>query len=166
MSFPAKEKEEGVCTIFVDGSSNSKGSGAGVFVENDEGIMIELSLGLSFTMTNNTVEYEVFPTGLRVAKDLGAKKVKICTDSQLVVSQVTGEYQVREEHLQEYVQLVQMKMKEFDSVEDVHVPYEQNARADILSKLASTRTTNENKTVIQEVLSEPSCAPDFRVSIH
>jgi len=156
MTFPAEEKEEGVWTVFVDGSSNSKGSKAGVIIENDEGIMIELYLGLSFTMTNNTAEYESFLAGLRVAKDLGAKKVKLCTDSQLVASQVTSEYQFRKEHLQEYVELVQMKMKEFDSVEVVHVPCEQNAREDILSKLASTQMANRNKTVIQEVLSEPS----------
>jgi hypothetical protein len=47
-------------------------------------------------------------------------------------------------------------MKEFETVEVTHVPREQNTRADILSKLASTRTANGNKTVIQEVLSEPS----------
>jgi ribonuclease HI len=100
--------------------------------------VIELSLGLSFAMTNNTPEYEAFLAGLWVAKDMGAKRVKICKDSQLVASQVTGEFQVREEHLQEYVLQVQAKMKEFDFVDIVHVPREQNARADILSKLAST----------------------------
>jgi hypothetical protein len=47
-------------------------------------------------------------------------------------------------------------MKEFEVVEVTHVPREQNTRADILSKLASTRTANGNKTVIQEVLGEPS----------
>jgi len=47
-------------------------------------------------------------------------------------------------------------MKEFETVEVTHVPREQNTRADILSKLASTRTANVNKTVIQEVLNEPS----------
>jgi len=46
-------------------------------------------------------------------------------------------------------------MKEFESVEVNHVPREQNTRVDILSKLASTRTANGNKTVIQEVLNEP-----------
>jgi len=35
-------------------------------------------------------------------------------------------------------------------------PYEHNMRTDILYKLASTQTTNGNKTVIQEVLTEPS----------
>jgi len=47
-------------------------------------------------------------------------------------------------------------MKEFEVVEVTHVPHEQNTRADILSKLASTQTTNGNKTVIQEVFNEPS----------
>jgi hypothetical protein len=73
-----------------------------------------------------------------------------------VASQVTGDYQVREEHLQQYVQLVLEKMKEFKTVEVTHVPREQNTRADILLKLASIRTANGNKTVIQEVLNEPS----------
>jgi ribonuclease HI len=82
--------------------------------------------------------------------------VKIFTDSQLVASQVTGEFQVKEDHLQKYIQLVLEKMNEFDVVEVIHVPHEQNTRADILWKLASTRTANGNKTVIQEVLGEPS----------
>jgi len=73
-----------------------------------------------------------------------------------VASQVTGEYQVREEHLQEYVQLVLEKIKGFETVEVTHVPREQNTRADILSKLARTQIANGNKTVIQEVLNEPS----------
>jgi len=107
-------------------------------------------------MTNNTAEYEAFLVGLRVAKDMGAKRIKIYIDSQLVASHITSEFQVREEHLQEYVLLVQAKMKEFDYVEVVHVPHEQNARLDILSKLASPRVENGNKIVIHEVLTEPS----------
>jgi len=69
---------------------------------------------------------------------------------------VTGDYQVREEHLQQYVQLVLKKMEEFEAVEVTNVPRKQNTQADILSKLASTRTANGNKIVIQEVLNEPS----------
>jgi hypothetical protein len=34
--------------VFVEGSSNSKGSGAGVIIENNEGIVVEISLGLPF----------------------------------------------------------------------------------------------------------------------
>lgn len=156
MTFPDDANEEGIWIIYVDGSSNSKGSGAGVIVDNSNKIVIELSLGLSFTMTNNTAEYEAYLVGLRVAKDMEAKRVKICTDSQLAASQVSGEFQVQEEHRQEYVLVVQAKIKEFDSVEVEHVLREINTRENILSKLASTRTTNGNITVIQEVLTEPS----------
>jgi ribonuclease HI len=98
-----------------------------VIIENNKGIVIEVSLSLSFAMTNNTAEYEAFLAGIRITKDMGAKRIKICTDSQLMASQVTDEYQVREENLQEYVQLMQTKMIEFDSVDTVHVPREQNA---------------------------------------
>jgi len=155
MTFPMEDNTE-EWTVFVDGSSNSKGSGAGIIIENNKGTVVEISLGLSFPVTNNTTEYEAFLAGLRTAQDLGDKKVKIFSDSQLVASQVTGEFQVKEEHLQQYVQLVLEKMKEFETVEVTHNPREQNTRADILSKLASTRTASGNKTVIQEVLNEPS----------
>jgi len=74
----------------VDGSSNSKGSGTRIIIENNKGIVVEISLGFSFPITNNTAEYEAFLAGLRTAQDLGAKKVTIFTDSQLVASQVTG----------------------------------------------------------------------------
>jgi ribonuclease HI len=52
---------------------------------------------------------------------MGAKKVKIFTYSQLVASQVTGEFQVKEDHLQKDDQLVLKKMKEFETVEVTHV---------------------------------------------
>jgi len=155
MTFHTKENKEG-WTVFVDGSSNSKGSGARIIVENGKGMGVEISLGLSFLVTNNTTEYKAFLVGLRIAKDLGARKIRIFTDSQLVALQVTGDFQVREEHLHQYVRLVLEKMKVFETVEVTHVPREQNTQTDILSKLASTRTANGNKTVIQEVLNEPS----------
>lgn len=81
MTFPDVANEEGIWTIYVDGSSNSKGSGAGVIVDNNNEIIIKLSLGLSFIVTKNTAEYEAFLAELRDAKDMGAKRVKICRDS-------------------------------------------------------------------------------------
>ncbi|MCI57897.1 maturase K, partial [Trifolium medium] len=40
-------------TIFVDGSSNPQGSGAGIIVKNGEEVLIEVSLELAFQTTNN-----------------------------------------------------------------------------------------------------------------
>ncbi|GAU32496.1 hypothetical protein TSUD_317030 [Trifolium subterraneum] len=149
--------EKNKWTIFVDGSSNSQGSGAGIILENGDGVLIEVSLGLSFPTTNNQAEYEAFLAGLRLAEDMGAEEITIFTDSQLVASQVSGEYQTKEERLLEYLNLIRAKLAKFKETEVKHVPREHNARADVLSKLASTRRKKAgNQSLIQETLTKPS----------
>ncbi|XP_058764605.1 uncharacterized protein LOC131638060 [Vicia villosa] len=143
-------------TIYVDGASSSSGSGAGIILENDEGLIIEVSLVLSFTTSNNQAEYEALLAGLRLAEDVGAREVKIYTDSQLAASQISGDYQAKNDILAEYLTLVKDKMKRFSKAEVEHIPREHNSRADVLSKLASTRKKGGNKSVIQEILSRPS----------
>ncbi|GAU46452.1 hypothetical protein TSUD_402190 [Trifolium subterraneum] len=143
-------------TIFVDGASNATGAGAGIILENEEGILIEVLLALSFSTSNNQAEYEAFLAGLRLAEDVGAKEIKIYTDSQLVALQVLGEYHAKNDNLSEYLVLVKERITKFDSAEIQHVPREHNKRADILSKLASTKRKNGNKSVIQEILFHPS----------
>ncbi|MCI27926.1 hypothetical protein A2U01_0049126 [Trifolium medium] len=76
--------EKNKWTIFVDGSSNSQGSGAGIILKNGEGVLIEVSLGIAFHTTNNQAEYEAFLAGLRLAEDMEVEEIKIFTDSQLV----------------------------------------------------------------------------------
>ncbi|GAU49214.1 hypothetical protein TSUD_369830 [Trifolium subterraneum] len=149
--------EKNKWTIFVDGSSNSQGSRAVIILENGDGVLIEVSLGLSFPTTNNQAEYEAFLAGLRLAEDMGAEEIKIFTDSQLVASQVSGEYQTKEERLLEYLNLIKTKLAKFKETEVKHVPREHNARADVLSKLASTRRKKAgNQSLIQETLTKPS----------
>ncbi|GAU46144.1 hypothetical protein TSUD_401460 [Trifolium subterraneum] len=149
--------EKNKWTIFVDGSSNSQGSGADIILENGDGVLIEVSLGLSFPTTNNQAEYEVFLAGLRLAEDMGAEEIKIFTDSQLVASQVSGEYQTKEERLLEYLTLIKTKLAKFKETKVKHVPREHNARAYVLSKLASTRRKKAgNQSLLQETLTRPS----------
>jgi ribonuclease HI len=57
----------GSWVVHVDGSCNEKGSGAGVIVENDEGIVVEYSLKFSFPASNNQAEYEACLAGIRMA---------------------------------------------------------------------------------------------------
>ncbi|XP_058726454.1 uncharacterized protein LOC131597805 [Vicia villosa] len=149
-------------TIYVDGASSSSGSGAGIILENDEGLIIEVSLVLSFNTSNNQAEYEALLAGLRLAEDIGAREVKIYTDSQLVASHISGEYQAKNDVLAEYLALVRDKMKKIAKVEVEHIPREHNSRADILSKLASTRKKGGNKSVIQEILPRPSVGENAR----
>ncbi|GAU32026.1 hypothetical protein TSUD_147220 [Trifolium subterraneum] len=125
--------------------------------------MIKVSLALSFSTSNNQAEYEAFLAGLHLAEDVGAKEIKIYTDSQLVASQVLGEYQAKNDNLSEYLTLVKERITKFDSTKIQHVPREHNKRADILSKLESTKRKSGNKSVIQEIISHPSIQKPTRV---
>ena len=142
--------------IFIYGASSSTGSRAGILLENKEGIMIEHSLSLSFPTSNNQDEYEALLIGLRLAEDLGAREVQVFTDSQLVTSQVRGEYQAKNDSLIEYLNLVKERMKKFDRAKIKHVPREHNTQANIFSKLVSIKKKGGNKSVIQESISRPS----------
>jgi hypothetical protein len=76
--------------IYVNGSSNTKGCGVGVILENSYGLATEYSLKFDFPKSNNQAEYEACLAEIRMAKELGANAVTICSDSKLVVSQIKG----------------------------------------------------------------------------
>ena len=52
------ENHPGEWRIYVDGSSDIKGCGAGVILENSEGLAVEYSLRFDFPTSNNQAEYE------------------------------------------------------------------------------------------------------------
>ncbi|XP_072060454.1 uncharacterized protein [Arachis hypogaea] len=141
-------------TLFVDGASNPQGAGAGILLESSDGIIIEHSLKFSFKASNNQAEYETLIAGLRLAKDLHVKILKIHCDSLLVVQQVNNGFQTKDQILLKYLDIVQKLLHDFSNVELIHIPREQNNRADILSKLATTQT--QTSTLFQSTLSRPS----------
>jgi len=56
----------------------------------------------NFTTSNNQVKYEVLVAGMKLAHEMGVKKVKWYSDSQLVTSQIKVEYKAKELMLQKY----------------------------------------------------------------
>ena len=54
---------------------------------------------MRFPATNNGVEYEGILTGLRLGKAFGVKNLLIQSDSKLVVEQIKGEYEAKEERM-------------------------------------------------------------------
>jgi len=65
---------------------------------------------------------------------------------------VTGEYQAKDPQTTAYLRYVEVLKRAFAAFELVHVPREQNARADLLAKLASSSKGRRQSTVIQETL--------------
>ena len=66
-------------------------------------IQIKYAVKLRYNATNNTAEYEVLLTGLKLAIKVRAEYLKIYSDSQLVINQVKGTYQVKEPSIVRYV---------------------------------------------------------------
>uniref|UniRef100_A0A2N9FU44 Uncharacterized protein n=1 Tax=Fagus sylvatica TaxID=28930 RepID=A0A2N9FU44_FAGSY len=75
--------------------------------------------------------------------------VTIRSDSQLIVGQVNGEYEAREDRMKKYLKLVRNAMTWFDEVMLVQVPREQNTEADALAKLASSDEATDQYIDVQ-----------------
>ena len=82
--------------------------------------------------TNNEAEYRALIRGLEVASKQGCTEVKARGDSQLVVRQVTGDWQTNEPRLRELRDRVQELVEEFETFEIQHIPREENREADEL----------------------------------
>ncbi|MCI84401.1 gag-pol polyprotein, partial [Trifolium medium] len=70
-------------TLSIDGSSNLKGSGAGVVLEGPDGVLMEQSLRFAFKASNNQAEYEALLAGMKLAKEMEVQELKAQSDSQL-----------------------------------------------------------------------------------
>lgn len=84
----------------MDDSSNNKGSEVDVILENQKGVMVEVSLAFSFSISKNQAEYEACIAGLQLAQDFKANRVKLHTDSLLVVSKIKEEVNAKNVVLQ------------------------------------------------------------------
>jgi ribonuclease HI len=156
LTAPPEESKEQPWTLSVDGASNVRGSGAGVVLEGPDGVLIEQSLRFAFKASNNQAEYEALLASIKLAKEMDITDLKAKSDSQLVTNQVSGEFQTKDPQLVKYLERVRNLANHFNSFELVYVPREQNARADLLSKLASTKKPGSNRTFIQETIANPS----------
>ena len=75
---------------------------------------------------------------MELAKSLEAELVLILGDSQLVMGQVNGTCEAKEERMKKYLEKVLQSVKKFKETTFVQIPREENMDADALAKEAST----------------------------
>ena len=75
-------------TLWVDGVSRSSGSGIGLLLQSPMGEQLEQAIGLGFPASNNEAEYKGILSGLDLALALSVSKLRVYSDSQLVVRHV------------------------------------------------------------------------------
>ncbi|XP_057530798.1 uncharacterized protein LOC130809160 [Amaranthus tricolor] len=142
--------------LYVDGSSTQSASGAGLLIVSSAGVRMERAVRFEFATSNNEAEYEALLMGLRICYETGAKKLSAFSDSQLIVGQVNGEFEAKDDSMKMYLQQVKEFVQKFDKFTLEHIPRSQNAQADSLAKLASSAETSAARDIIWEVLPNPS----------
>ena len=89
--------------VYMDGASNQKGYGVGLVLISPEKLIIEKSLRLGFLAKNNETEYEALLEGMSMVQRMRGKLATMLSDSRLVVGQVKGELEARDERMQGYL---------------------------------------------------------------
>jgi ribonuclease HI len=127
--------------IYVDGGSrgNPGPAGAGVVIHTDEGQLIHEGGYFLGRQTNNAAEYHALLRGLMRAEKCGRQRLTIHSDSELLVRQVTGEYDIKSPKLEQLYQQVQLFLLRAPRWTLRHIKREHNQRADELVNLALDR---------------------------
>ena len=108
--------------MHFDGSKMRTGLGAGVVLTSPKGDKLRYALQIHFAASNNVAEYEALIHGLRLAKELGIRRILCYGDSDLVVQQSSGDWDAKDANMASYRFLVQQLSEYFEGCEFLHMP--------------------------------------------
>jgi ribonuclease HI len=128
-------------TMFFDGSQMKTGAGVGLLFISPLGKHLRYVIRLHFPASNNVAEYEALVKGLRIAIELGVRRLDARGDSQLVIDQVMKNSHCRDPKMEAYCDEVRRLEDKFYGLELNHIARRYNETADELAKIASGRTT-------------------------
>lgn len=117
-------------------------AGIGFVLEDEAGAEVCAAGRYLGETTNNVAEYEALLLGLESALAHGVRRLRVCSDSELVVRQVNGVYKVKHPNIQPLHRRVCALVSQFESVLVGHVRREENKRADELANQAMDARTD------------------------
>ena len=123
--------------MVFDGASNTLGNGIDVVIISPEGCHTPFTARLCFNCTNNMAEYEACIMGLKAAIELRIKFFSVFGDSALLISQIKGEWDMKNPNLIPYREHVLTLIPYFEEVTFEHIPREENQLADALATMSS-----------------------------
>jgi ribonuclease HI len=128
-------------TMYFDVSLMKTGAGVGLLFISPLGKHLRYVLRLHFPASNNVAEYEALVNRLRIAIELGVRRIDARGDSQLVIDQVMKNSHCHDRKMEAYCDEVRRLEDKFYGLELNHVARRYNETTDELAKIASGRTT-------------------------
>ncbi len=124
--------------LYSDGAArgNPGLAGAGAVLVEPSGQVVDRIGKFLGTQTNNYAEYMGLLLGLRRARELSVREVEVFADSELMLRQLGGRYQVKSTSLRPLYEEALSLLNDFERVKLVHVPREMNRAADEMSNRA------------------------------
>ena len=102
-------------------------------IQTPEGDKIQCMIQLDFPTTNNEAEYKALVAGLDLAKAVGAENIVVHYDSQVVMIQINGGYEYKNERIKRYLEEVKYRIGDLE-VKFIQIPREENECANHLAK--------------------------------
>ena len=107
--------------MHFDGSKMLAGLGAGIVLTSPTGDTVQYVLQIMYTDSNNAAEYEALLHGLWMAVSMGIQRLEVHGDSNLVISQINGEFDAKDPKMAAYRNAV---LKNVSSVRGARIsPY-------------------------------------------
>lgn len=130
--------------VYTDGAArgNPGPAAAGYAIFDADGKLLDKGAKTLGRRTNNEAEYEGLIMGLERAGSMTDGPVRFHSDSELMVYQVNGVYQVKKEHLRTYVVRANMAASRFRRFKLVYVPRE-NPRIQLVDGLVNDALDRE-----------------------
>jgi phosphoribosylglycinamide formyltransferase 1 len=121
-------------TIYTDGGSrgNPGPAAAGFILSDRSGNKIQSKALFLGRTTNNVAEYTALVKALEAARQIGAERLMIFSDSELLVKQINGQYKVKSEQIRPLFRQAVNLINEFEDCEVKHITRDKNQRADDL----------------------------------
>ncbi len=151
------ENDDQPCLIAnIDGGArgNPGPAGYGVLLQDDSGKKLDALHEYLGAQTNNFAEYSGLVAALEYAFSHGYRRMRVRSDSELLVKQIKGEYKVRSEALLDIYREAKDLIRKLDSFHIQHVYREQNREADRLANLAMDEGMGK-RTAAPQQSSEP-----------
>jgi ribonuclease HI len=138
--------------MYFDGSLTIDGAGAGILFISPTNEQLRYVHRIHFLESDNAAEYEACFHGLRIAIDLGIKRLYVHSDSALVINHLNKDWDTTSKKMDAYCKEIRKLEGKFYDIEYSHVVRDKNQAADALSKLGSSRAQVPHGVFVQDLL--------------